>query len=555
MKKEEFESVKKRIALLLNFILLAGCLLFLFYHPALSGPISYVVGTEGKLAKIENTCRQAEEPFFTELAFSGEKLAFDKNTSAFYLPLNMEEEAWETGTLTSLAPDVELLFAEDFTKLDKQEVIREGRAFRFLAVRGTEYQECFLIVTGLPIIAIETEENADTEVFGGMAYFWDNETKRDWTSSSILEAHIRGNTSRTYPKKGYKLTLKTQNKEGEIVADKKSLFGLRKDDEWILNAMYSDSSKIRDKVSTEVWKELGASNSQYPDAKFSTDFTYVEVFFNQEYWGLYGLMEPVDSKQLDLTKEAENGQTEYAYKSITPQSVSSELLEQEVLETENLAGYELKGTYSTIGLNTWEPLISFLKVRDTQEDALFAEQIGEKADINSALKVWVYLQAVLGIDNRAKNMYYVAKNTGDSQKIYFVPWDMDITWGDALSEGTDGNIWDVGVLSNLYSERINWGLGDRLIQLDVDDSREQAAEIWKDLREGILSPERLTEVIEDAAHQVQDSGAYARNAEKWPESNSGADYDQFTRMALYRMGFLDYYFDGNLDAYMGLGYQ
>ena len=171
--------MKKRIALLLNFILLAGCLLFLFYHPALSGPISYVVGTEGKLAKIENTCRQAEEPFFTELAFSGEKLAFDKNTSAFYLPLNMEEEAWETGTLTSLAPDVELLFAEDFTKLDKQEVIREGRAFRFLAVRGTEYQECFLIVTGLPIIAIETEENAATEASGGTAQCWDTETKRD----------------------------------------------------------------------------------------------------------------------------------------------------------------------------------------------------------------------------------------------------------------------------------------------------------------------------------------------------------------------------------------
>ena len=70
-----------------------------------------------------------------------------------------------------------------------------------------------------------------THLFGGSAYFWDSSTKVDWTSSSILEANIRGNTSRTYEKKGYKLSLKKQNKNGEIVEDKKSLFGLRNDDE------------------------------------------------------------------------------------------------------------------------------------------------------------------------------------------------------------------------------------------------------------------------------------------------------------------------------------
>ncbi len=74
----------------------------------------------------------------------------------------------------------------------------------------------------------------------------------DWTSSSILEANIRGNTSRTYAKKGYKLTLKKQKKNGDIVEDKKSLFGLRRDDEWMLNAMYTDSSKIRDKLNADI---------------------------------------------------------------------------------------------------------------------------------------------------------------------------------------------------------------------------------------------------------------------------------------------------------------
>lgn len=547
--------MKKRAALLINFILLAGFLLFIFLKPVLSGPIQMDVGVQKEIERLKKHCRASEELFFTELAFSGEKLAFDKNTSTFYLPLDMEEETWETGTLTSLAPEVQLLFEENVTETDKQEAIREGKRFRFYAVRGSEYQECFLVMTGLPIVSIETTETADTEVFGGMVYFWDNERKKDWTSSNILEAHIRGNTSRTYPKKGYKLSLKKQDKDGNVVEDKKSLFGLRKDDEWILNAMYTDASRIRDKLSIDVWNAFGAEISEFPNAQFGTDFVYVEVFFNQEYWGLYGLLEPVDSKQLDLTREEESGQTEYSYKSITPQNVSTEeLLNLPEYGTE-LAGYELKGTHTSITRESWEPLLSYLSLRDLTSDKEFAERASSQIDVKGALNVWIYLQAVLGIDNRGKNMYYVAKSTGTLQKIYFAPWDMDITWGDALSEGTGETIWDISLNPNLYTERINWSIGDRLVELDVENSREQVAKTWKELREGVLSEEALTESVDELVHVIQDSGALGRNEVRWPDSNSGADYEQFRRMALYRMKILDYYFEGNLDAYLGLGYE
>ena len=78
----------------------------------------------------------------------------------------------------------------------------------------------------------------------------------------------------------------------------------RNDDEWLLNAMYSDSSKIRDKLSADIWSQIGAVQEEFPEAYFGTRMVYVEVFFNHEYWGLYALMEPVDSKQLDRTGKA-----------------------------------------------------------------------------------------------------------------------------------------------------------------------------------------------------------------------------------------------------------
>ena len=540
---------------MLNLILLACSLAFLFLWPLWKGPIAFQEGTEEETSQLLATHSQAAEPFFTELAFSGEQLPYDRNTSTFYLPLNMETDTWESGQLTSLVSGVSLIFEEDFTGADKQEAIKNGTKFRFYAVRDGEYQECWLTVTGLSVVSIETEADADAEIFGGSAYFWDSSTKVDWTSSSILEANIRGNTSRTYEKKGYKLSLKKQNKNGEIVEDKKSLFGLRNDDEWLLNAMYSDSSKIRDKLSADIWAEIGAYQEEFPEAYFGTRMTYVEVFFNHEYWGLYVLMEPVDSKQLDRTKEGEGGQEEYSYKSVTPQDVSTEELLNQEAYGETLSGFELKGSHTVIDRTSWEPLLSYLELRDLSDDEAFAAAASELTDMEGALDIWIYLQAVLGIDNRGKNMYYVAKNRGNRQVVYFAPWDMDITWGDALSEGTGDNVWDVGLFTALYSERINWSFGDRLIELDVDGSCDYVSERWKELRQGVLSDESLTEEIDGLIHQVRDSGALERDAERWPDSNSGQDYELFVRMALYRMKILDYYFDGNLEEYMGLGYE
>ena len=540
---------------MLNLILLACSLAFLFLWPLWKGPIAFQEGTEEEISQLLATHSQAAEPFFTELAFSGEQLPYDRNTSTFYLPLNMETDTWESGQLTSLASGVSLIFEEDFTGADKQETIKNGTKFRFYAVRDGEYQECWLTVTGLSVVSIETEADADAEIFGGSAYFWDSSTKVDWTSSSILEANIRGNTSRTYEKKGYKLSLKKQNKNGEIVEDKKSLFGLRNDDEWLLNAMYSDSSKIRDKLSADIWAEIGAYQEEFPEAYFGTRMTYVEVFFNHEYWGLYVLMEPVDSKQLDRTKEGKGGQEEYSYKSVTPQDVSTEELLNQEAYGETLSGFELKGSHTVIDRTSWEPLLSYLELRDLSDDEAFAAAASELTDREGALDIWIYLQAVLGIDNRGKNMYYVAKNRGNRQVVYFAPWDMDITWGDALSEGTGDNVWDVGLFTALYSERINWSFGDRLIELDVDGSCDYVSERWKELRQGVLSDESLTEEIDGLIHQVRDSGALERDAERWPDSNSGQDYELFVRMALYRMKILDYYFDGNLEEYMGLGYE
>ena len=42
---------------------------------------------------------------------------------------------------------------------------------------------------------------------------------------------------------------------------------------------------------------------------------------------------------------------------------------------------------------------------------------------------WLFYQAIAGFDNENKNMYYVARNRGGSYYGYFIPWDMNLSFG------------------------------------------------------------------------------------------------------------------------------
>ncbi len=66
--------------------------------------------------------------------------------------------------------------------------------------------------------------------------------------------------------------------------------------------MYNDGTKIRDKLSIDIWNAYGADNNDFK-GKLGTDLTYVEVVWDGAYYGIYGLMEPVDAKQVNLKKD------------------------------------------------------------------------------------------------------------------------------------------------------------------------------------------------------------------------------------------------------------
>jgi spore coat protein CotH len=114
---------------------------------------------------------------------------------------------------------------------------------------------------------------------------------------------VRGASAVSYPKKSY--SIEFCDSMGEEV--NVSLFGLRSDGDWILDAMYIDHSRMRNRLCTDIWNAYNRipHKAQEPKALNGTRGVFVEVSLNGEYNGLYCLTERIDRKQLKLKKYKE----------------------------------------------------------------------------------------------------------------------------------------------------------------------------------------------------------------------------------------------------------
>ena len=511
---------QKRTALGIGLLLLiCGYLRFVAF-PVREPDMGSQTLSESEAEELKAERAATEEGLLTGLVFAGEELPWDKGSGTFYLPVDMEEETWETGVFSAADSGVKVYFLDNPLADDKQEAVREGKSYRLLAVSADAYQEYAVVFSGLPILTLDTDTGAEIrydEIYGTLR-FYEADAKTDWVTESIMSSHIRGGSSRLNHKKSYKITLYKQNQMGAGALRKNhlSFLGMREDNEWLLYAMYSEDTKVRDKLSLDIWNESGALAID-SEGFYGYHMEYIEVFQNGEYWGIYGLMEPVDYKQLDLTGEGEAQPEEYLYKQ------------------KDAGVFELKGSWTEQTEEDFEVLNAYLACLESGDSA-FASEIGELIDVDNALDVWLYLQAVIGMDNIERNIFYPAVWEDGQYRLRFMPWDMDYSWGN-VHDFDAGN--RTRFSEEILTMRIAWRLGDRLIELDVDNAREKVKARWKELRQTVYSDEWLTEHIDAYAHQVTDSGAFARDEARWIYGGHNDDYESLKELALDRMEFLD----------------
>lgn len=532
----------KKLVLLFSVVLFIGSLFFFAYpekkeeQPAETLTAGALAGQVKEASRLYKRLAKTLEADQVKLCFEGEELACDREQMIFYLPVDMDLEEWEAGTFSNVDDSIEILPMKDYTLLDKQETVAQGLHIPFLAWNreGGTCRKVYVVFTGLPVVKMETAADLDIDtVFAGAVSFYEACGQEDWVLTSVFEAHERGQTTRAYPKKGYRVNLVDVTSTGISRKNKQSVLGMRKSDSWIFYAIYSDGTKVRDKFNTELWAGIGAEDTPY-NAYFGTKMKYVELVVNGEYRGLYGIFEPVDKTQLAITDE------EYLYKRTYGRALSQELFDSAGPDDYlTVLGMEIKGKKGNGTSLDWKQLRQFIAITE-EKDEEFAQDAQQLLDLDNVADIWIYLQFLYGEDNIYKNMFFAFKKDTDGYqgyKLYLVPWDTDLTWGNVYVDSKE-ELYVKWAPENA-DRYLEWPLLDRLIELDVGGIRERIKDRWTELRSGILSEESMNEIFIECTHQVQDSGAFTRDATRWPDSRHDADYDGMKQFMKERTEFLD----------------
>lgn len=475
-----------------------------------------------------------------ELYWNGICLPYNAQMDAYCLPQLQDGTA--TGSLTSQWGTVYLPDWE--WQSDWAEKMEDGTTMPVYVTDGSQWKCIQVYLSGMPVIAIDSQVRVSTprdmdvygytmgrlpveNNYGSIRVFWPEGNLRQQAITTGLEWHWRGNASYFADKKSYRLNLMDENGN----ADRQQMLGLGEDDDWILLNLATDVTRVKDKVSNELWNRL---SDAYGYDLAGTETEFVELYLNNQYMGVYLLCTPVSRGTLNL----ENKDRLYKLRQ------ADWLTDEEFYQLTTEESLEWLNKFEVVypkrwHSGVWDPLVNYLKLLYQPQQIPTWQQIEQTAQLDNLLDVALFKQFTCAIDNTFQNQY-VAYRAEDGL-CYRVPWDMNYTWGDAYE----------GIMEQDLSTYIikDYEL-DTLYQADPELAQEKIAERWKQLRQSVFDVDWVLDEMEKQTEYLIRSGAMKRDFALWGEKGGYAsglsdyqtlDLEQVQQLLDQRTAYLDEY--------------
>ena len=467
------------------------------------------------------------------LYLNGTELACLNGRRVFYatVPQTESENGIPEGVLTG--PDgYRTVIDQAHLPKDIFKLMESGNRLTICLFSETDYFVAEVILTYLPVISIDIDNEAELShsLQGASLAVHDSasENKLKRYTESRAEVKIRGGSSSSLPKKSIRIDLKDENGDN---CDQ-SFLGMRKDDDWILTAMFSDEDKIRDMTGWQLWREM---NSLYPDVRGSCapEMAYVEVILNGQYQGLYLFMEKFDAKTMKL----EEG--DVLFKAASWDVPDSAGLKRQQAASLGYKALEKKwpGIRPRVE-GTWDAIAEYIRVAYETDGKGFTAGIADIASVENQLDYWIFNNITMAGDNTFKNAYYAVKNG----LVYTLPWDLDISFGLNWNGDPATNYLyrDPGCVARTYDFQV----GRRLIKYD-DDAADYVKERWTELKEaGIVTAEHIIANAESHRNLLRSSGVLTRECARWPTVSLSETLDYFKSIVTRRILWMDDYISG-----------
>ncbi len=370
-----------------------------------------------------------------------------------------------------------------------------------------------LCFTTLPIAELNAENiNGSAYVQGTFRLQDPDYAGIDTTYTALTK--VRGATAQRYAKKPYNVKLYEADATTEQDAN---LLGLRNTHTWILDAMYVDRIRMRNRVCFDTWNEIDSVpyNTNY-NQRNGTVGRFVEVFVSGEYKGIYCLTDKVNRKLLNLTKVAFNLDSTvvtprgllYKGKQWGDDTYLKSVPSSTLSTTVTWGNWELEYPDDYPSTAAWTPLRNLINYGKMSE-ARFKQNFEENYYFDNLLN-YALLQLAYNLeDNGMKNMYISTKNIEKAGKrMLFTVWDIDSSLG-GLWDGQHNDITaDTTYLTRVYPLA-------RLFSKNLLGFRDSLRQKWHNLSQTILSPEHLAEKLDTYATLLTESGAWTREYNLW----------------------------------------
>jgi len=288
---------------------------------------------------------------------------------------------------------------------------------------------------------------------------------------------LRGGSSSKFFKHSFALELE----------DKFKLAGLPKDDDWILNANYIDKTFMRHKISYDLFREMGKKN-------IASECAYINLNLNENYEGLYVLMEEINGGMVKLDK----GDTSAVIFKDPPIFFPEKL--EYVQDTSNYYQQKFPKIYIHDKTAYIEAFGHFLYHSSDEE---FDRKIGDWVDLENVIDWHLLLLFTNNGDGILKNFYLYKKNS--ETPFRFAIWDYDHSFG------RDGDY-----EYNMMDKPLNCDRAILLKRLKERHSyrEQQQKRYWQLRKKGIFSLEHFKELVSGNDKMIRPH--LKRNFEKWP---------------------------------------
>ena len=500
----------KRLKLLLGMAALACAIGLTVKYGSAYRPVVEPVREIEEIWAIEDEREESEEPLVTRLFCNGAEAAYDAESNTFYCTLGLENgEEWPKIKLTTaknVGGGLTLCFVDDYAYDACADAIRDGYAYQIMAYTDEAYSYSDVVFTGLPILSLHTAEEITTEdTPAALNLAFGNGERLE----ANARAHLRGNASLVrLDKHSYKVEF-TRTEDGKKKIPQ-NVPGLGQTDEIILLAMGFDPNMVRDQLSWSMIERIWPKDEAFAPVGRE----YVEVFVNDAYQGAYLMMVPFDRRAEIEKAGAGSAQRDSLYRSVIAAVDKGRPIDK---------GYEL--FIAPDAENPFAGLQTYLRLDDGEmDDETFCREAAAHIDVPSLMRYTLLVQGMALCDNIFNNMYVWAHETAAGVVYRFIPWDMDLSW-----EKEPGAYWDCWMID---------ALACRVIELDVSGARGELAAQWRQMSEAGFTIDTVREELALYQHELTDSGAFLRDAERWGKEQDEMDVSQIEAVAEYRFELL-----------------